>query len=187
MVIIYSVSYVESVALPCPNIEIWIESMKTTSMETVSRGVLDKKEHYLKSKDNAENSHDVLQHIQLHLSKYENKWRSTSHYVILTDQLLFKSRFSKSGQTYRRQVVNPRHQTPQGQSLAKPMDDSSTLLVFKRIRFEAQFTPSICVSENEISCSTKRLTGQLSGVFSVILLANCFRLSRLSTSRSLIR
>ena len=26
----------------------------------------------------------------------------------------------KSGPTHRRQVVNPRHQTPQGQSVAKP-------------------------------------------------------------------
>ena len=28
--------------------------------------------------------------------------------------------FQKSGPIYRRQVVNPRHQTPQGQSVAKP-------------------------------------------------------------------
>ena len=28
--------------------------------------------------------------------------------------------FQKNGQTYRRQVVNPWHQTPQGQSVAKP-------------------------------------------------------------------
>ena len=40
-----------------------IESMKTTSMETVNVGVLDKnKEHYLRSKDNAESSYDVLRH-----------------------------------------------------------------------------------------------------------------------------
>ena len=33
-----------------------IESMKTTSMEAISTGVLDKnKEHYLRSKDKAEN------------------------------------------------------------------------------------------------------------------------------------
>ena len=46
-----------------------IESMKTTSMETVSTGVLDKnKGHYLRSKDKAEKSYDVLRHIQLHKS-----------------------------------------------------------------------------------------------------------------------
>ena len=32
----------------------------------------------------------------------------------------FKLDFKKSGPTYRGQVVNPRHQPPQGQSVAKP-------------------------------------------------------------------
>ena len=48
------------------------------------------------------------------------KKRFIIHYVKPTAQLLFKIRFSKSGPTCRRQVVNPRHQTPQGQSVAKP-------------------------------------------------------------------
>ena len=39
--------------------------------------------------------------------------------VKLTDQLLFKTRFRKSGLTYRRQVVNPQCQTPQGHLVAK--------------------------------------------------------------------
>ena len=44
--------------------------MKTTFMETVSTGVLDKnKEHYLKSKDKAEKAYDVSRHIRLHMSK----------------------------------------------------------------------------------------------------------------------
>ena len=42
------------------------------------------------------------------------------HYVKPTAQLLFKNRFPKGGPTCRRQVVKPRHQTPQGQSVAKP-------------------------------------------------------------------
>ena len=51
-----------------------IESMKTTSMETVSRGVLDKnKKHDLISIHKAEKSYDVLRHIQLHMSKYKNE------------------------------------------------------------------------------------------------------------------
>ena len=37
-----------------------------------------------------------------------------------TAQQLFKMRFPKGGPTCRMQVVNPRHQTPQGQSVAKP-------------------------------------------------------------------
>ena len=48
------------------------------------------------------------------------KIRYTIHYVKTTAQLLFKIRFPKGGTTCRRQVVNPRHQTPQGQSVAKP-------------------------------------------------------------------
>ena len=40
-----------------------VEGMKTTSMETVSTGVLDQnKEHYLRSKDKAEKSYDVSRH-----------------------------------------------------------------------------------------------------------------------------
>ena len=48
------------------------------------------------------------------------KIRFIIHYVKPTAQLLFKIRFTKDGPTCRRQVVNPRHQRPQGQSVAKP-------------------------------------------------------------------
>ena len=41
-------------------------------------------------------------------------------YVKPTAQLLFKIQFPKGEPTCRRQVVKPRHQTPQGQSVAKP-------------------------------------------------------------------
>ena len=42
------------------------------------------------------------------------------HYVKSTAQLLFKIGFPKGGPICRGKVVNPRHQTPQGQSVAKP-------------------------------------------------------------------
>ena len=48
------------------------------------------------------------------------KIRFIIHYVKPTTQLLFRIRFPKGGPTCRRQVVNPRHQTSQGQSVAKP-------------------------------------------------------------------
>ena len=48
------------------------------------------------------------------------KIRFIIHCVKPTAQLLFKIRFPKGGPTCRRQVVNPRHQTPQKQSVAKP-------------------------------------------------------------------
>ena len=49
-----------------------IESMKTTFMETVSTGVLDKnKKDYLRSKDKGEKTYDVSRHIRLHMSKYK--------------------------------------------------------------------------------------------------------------------
>ena len=46
--------------------------------------------------------------------------RYTIHYVTLAAQLLFKNQFPKGGPTCRRQVINLRHQMPQGQSVAKP-------------------------------------------------------------------
>ena len=52
--------------------------------------------------------------------KTQKKMRFIVHYVKPTAQLLFKIRFPKGGPTCRRQVVNPRRQTPQGQSVAKP-------------------------------------------------------------------
>ena len=48
------------------------------------------------------------------------KLRYIIHYVKPTAQLLFKIRFQKGGPTCRRQVVNPRYQASQGQSVAKP-------------------------------------------------------------------
>ena len=53
------------------------------------------------------------------MSKHK-KIRFVIHYVKPTAQLLLKIRFPKGGPTCRRQVVNPRYQTPQGQSVAKP-------------------------------------------------------------------
>ena len=52
-----------------------IESIKTTAMENVSTKVLDKnKEYYLRCKDKAKKSYDVLRHIQLHMSK--SQWNN---------------------------------------------------------------------------------------------------------------
>ena len=48
------------------------------------------------------------------------KTNETIHYVKPTAQLLFKNRFPKGGPTCRMQVVNSRHQTSQGQSVAMP-------------------------------------------------------------------
>ena len=49
-----------------------IESVKATSMENVSTGVLHKnEEHYLRCKDKAKKAYDVLSNIQLHMSKYQ--------------------------------------------------------------------------------------------------------------------
>ena len=53
-------------------------------------------------------------------AKTQKKLRYIIRHVKPTAQLLFKIRFPKGGPTCRRQVVNPRHQTPQGQSVAKP-------------------------------------------------------------------
>ena len=52
--------------------------------------------------------------------KTPKKLRFIIHFVKPTAQLLFRIRFPKGGPTCKRQVVNPRHQTSQGQSVAKP-------------------------------------------------------------------
>ena len=61
---------------------------------------------------------DIHKYICQNMNK--NIENSIFQYVKSTTQLLLTSKFPKSGLTYRRQVVNPRHQTPQGQSVAKP-------------------------------------------------------------------
>ena len=77
-----------------------------------------KNKEYLRSKDKAKN-HMIYQDIYNCICHNTQK-RYTIHYVTPAAQLLFKNRFPKGGPTYRRQVVNPRHQTPQGQSVTKP-------------------------------------------------------------------
>ena len=64
----------------------------------------------------------MIRCIKTYIIAYvKTQWiRYIIHYVKPTAQLLFKIRFQKGGPTCRRQVVNPRHQTPQKQSIAKP-------------------------------------------------------------------
>ena len=54
------------------------------------------------------------------MSKHKTKIRFIIHYVKSTAQPLFKNSISKRWTNmHEAQVVNPRHQTPQGQSVAK--------------------------------------------------------------------
>ena len=94
-----------------------IESIKTTSIGTVSTGVRDiNKEHYLRSKDKAEKWY-----IKTYTIAYVKIQKNEDILSIMSPTArLFKSRFQKDGPTCRRQVVDPRHQTPQGPSVAKP-------------------------------------------------------------------
>ena len=65
------IQYVIHVMLPIKKFR-YIECIKTTSMENVSRGVLDKnKEHYLRCKDKAQKSLGALRHTQLHMSTFK--------------------------------------------------------------------------------------------------------------------
>ena len=99
---------------PCP-----IESTKTTSMEDVSTGVLEKIKNISEVKTKPKMIWCIKTYIIAYV-KIQKKWRYTIQYVKPTAQLVFKIRFPKDGPTCRRQVVNPRHQTSQGQSVAKP-------------------------------------------------------------------
>ena len=50
---------------------------------------------------------------------WDNQKKKKIPYIKFTNLLSFQTRFPKSGPTYRGKVVNPRHQTPQGQSVVK--------------------------------------------------------------------
>ena len=88
-------------------------------MENVSTGVLEKIKNIIQVKIKPKNG-VMYQDICNCICQNKKKWKFTTHYIKPTAQLLFKSRFSKGGPTCRRQVVNPRHQTPQEQLVAKP-------------------------------------------------------------------
>ena len=76
------------------------------------------------------------------------------HYVKPTAQLLFKIRFPKGGPTCRRQMVNPRHQQPQLQSLKLPCRISKLSKICKFIREKLKLNskyrgPYICYDSAE--------------------------------------
>ena len=88
-------------------------------MEAVSAGVLEKIKNI--QEVNIKPKNDVMyQDIYNCICQNTKKSKYTIQYVKTTAQLVFKNRFPKDGPTCRRQVVNPRHQTSQGQSVANP-------------------------------------------------------------------
>ena len=87
-------------------------------MEYVSTGILEKNKEY-QSKGKAKNVM-MYQDIYNYICQNTKKWRYTIQYVKTTAQLVFNNRFPKGWPTCMRQVVNPRYQTSQGQSVAKP-------------------------------------------------------------------
>ena len=88
-------------------------------MEDVSTWVLEENKEYLRSKDKAKNEM-MYQNIYSCICQNTKRWRYTIQYVRPTAQLVFKNQFPNGGPTCKRQVVNPRRQTSQGQSIAKP-------------------------------------------------------------------
>ena len=80
-----------------------------------------KNKEYFKSKYKAKDDMMYQDYIIAYVKiQIKWKWRYTIQYVKPTAQPVFKNRFPKDGPTCRRQAVNPRHQTSQGQSIAKP-------------------------------------------------------------------
>ena len=69
--------------------------------------------------DNGKDSTGLLAVVYMYKQK-QTQWNNI-RYMKPTNQLLIKTRYPKSEPTYRRQVTNPRHQTPQGQPVAKPI------------------------------------------------------------------
>ena len=75
------------------------ESIKTTSRENVSTGVIDEnKEHYLRCKDKAEKSYDVLRNTQFNMSKYKKNEDLQSMMSNLQANCCLKVNFQKMDQ-----------------------------------------------------------------------------------------
>ena len=76
--------------------------------------------HYLKH-ENQINENKVLSYCETLRCETTKRTQQNffSLHVKLTNLPSFQTGSPKSGQTYRRQVLNPRHQMPQGQSVAK--------------------------------------------------------------------
>ena len=74
-----------------------IESTKTTPMEDVSTGVLEKSKEYLRSKNKAKNDMMCQDNYNC-ICQNTKKWICTIHYVKPTAQLLFKNRYPKVDQ-----------------------------------------------------------------------------------------
>ena len=101
-----------------------MESMKTTSMETVSKWVFDEnKEHYLWSKDKANKTYDVSRHTWLHMSKCKKNDDSHSIMSSLQHNCCLKVDFQKVDQYTRHKWLifdTKRHKDNQLQSLKVP-------------------------------------------------------------------
>ena len=66
----------------------------------------------------------IFRDIKLNVNAYMQTWNNGTvvlHYVTPTNTLSFKTRSPKSRPTYKKQVVDPRHQNQPGQSVAKPV------------------------------------------------------------------
>ena len=77
--------------------------------------------HYF-GRGNKVNKDKVLSYCEMlckTISKTMKKWLII-HFIKFANPLSFQTRSPKRGPTYSRQLVDPRHQTPQGQSNAKP-------------------------------------------------------------------
>ena len=74
--------------------------------------------YYLR-RENMVNENKILSYCDMWII-IKNNEKVVLHYVKLTNPISFQTRFPKRGPTYMRQVVNPWHQTLQGQSVAKP-------------------------------------------------------------------
>ena len=100
-------------------LSIRIESSKTTSMEDVSTRELEKinniEEVKIKTKK-------YMMYQDIYNCICQNKKQIKIYYPVCQTYSPTgdKNWFPKGGPTCRRQVVNPRHQTSQGQSVAKP-------------------------------------------------------------------
>ena len=79
-----------------------------------------------------ESTNSKFYHIVRHWDICKNMIKDNEKVVLHYVTPSFQARFPKSRPTYRRQVINPRHRTPQGQSVSKPQMFLWNMLVTDR-------------------------------------------------------
>ena len=132
-----------------------IKTIILSSKEIAQRLRPKAKKHYL-GRASMLNKNKILSYCQtlryVQIYWYKHNWKVVLHYVKLIKPLFFHTRFLKSGPTHRKQVVNPRFHTPQGQSVVNPWIPLKIILI-EKLNMTQRSHKSVCsIQYSKIQC-----------------------------------